>query len=190
MHEKFNESDREIDQGKKKKKTCKTYFRIFDQMIMKPLLIHNYQKVLQAKKNEFLMLIIPDEQEVESKKTTQHKQDDFDEKQEEFPQAKTTATTIFRRITQHQRREDFFVNKPRSQTVARLGRAKSTNQIKNLMMTESSIKRTVVDMVPEAESDEENEEKTATIFSNPSFRVVEDALEQARDKQTLKRQET
>jgi len=31
MHEKFNESDREIDQGKKKKKkTCKTYFRIFD----------------------------------------------------------------------------------------------------------------------------------------------------------------
>ncbi len=68
LYEKFNDSDREIDQGrKKKKKTCKTYFRIFDEMIMKPLFIYNYQKVLQAKKNEFLMLILPDESEAESK---------------------------------------------------------------------------------------------------------------------------
>ena len=52
-----------FEKRKKKFNTCKACFRRFDELILKPILIHNYDKVLQAKKNEFMMLVMPDWQE-------------------------------------------------------------------------------------------------------------------------------
>ena len=54
-----------FEKRKKKFNTCKSCFRRFDELILKPLLIHNYDRVLQAKKNEFMMLVMPDWQEQE-----------------------------------------------------------------------------------------------------------------------------
>lgn len=56
-------SDSYFEKRKKKFNTCKSCFRRFDELILKPILIHNYDRVLQAKKNEFMMLVMPDWQE-------------------------------------------------------------------------------------------------------------------------------
>jgi hypothetical protein len=56
----------DVEKKKKKKfNTCKSCFRRFDELIMKPILIHNYDKVIQGKKDEFMELFLVEGEEWE-----------------------------------------------------------------------------------------------------------------------------
>lgn len=87
-----------LDRKRKKFNSCKSCFRRFDELILKPIMIHNYDKVLQNKKAEFMELFMGEVEDLEDEYVKVNK---FEDPQE---QRKHNASTIFKRITQHSRR--------------------------------------------------------------------------------------
>jgi hypothetical protein len=92
-----------LEQKRKKFNTCKSCFRRFDELIVKPILIHNYDKILQSKKDEFLELFMTDAEDWEDAYAKQG-----EEGVDNSILRKTRAqreNSIYKRITMNARRQ-------------------------------------------------------------------------------------
>lgn len=115
----------DIQKEKKRKfNTCKSCFKRFDELILKPILIHNYDKILQNKRAEFVELFMGEGDVWEEVYANKDEEDKSFPRAGDAPPHKHTENTeaeggegstsqrrasqIFRRITQISRRNSNF----------------------------------------------------------------------------------